>query len=117
MELLQDHKAELLVVRLKGELDLSNTGHCKKELERVLKREPEISTIIFNLAEIDFIDSTGIGMILQKIRQMESRGGEIILTNLDGHLKNILQMAGVLRLVSVFSTEKAAWNLYRREVK
>ena len=51
------------VLALSGEIDISNVASIETEVETVLARSPE--RLVFDLSQLDFIDSSGIAMLLR----------------------------------------------------
>jgi anti-sigma B factor antagonist len=50
------------VVRLSGEIDLSNAQAVRSAVEPVVRRAP--AQVVFDLAELDFLDSSGLAVLL-----------------------------------------------------
>jgi len=57
--------------------------------------------IVVNLAEIDYIDSAGIGMIVGKLKTVRERNGDMKLLNLNTRGQRVF---GITKLVFVFET-------------
>jgi len=51
------------IVALTGEIDMSNVESLRRLIEPVVARSPE--RVIFDLAELTFMDSSGIALLLQ----------------------------------------------------
>ena len=60
-----------------------------------------IKLVLFNLAEVKFVNSTGLGMLLTAVSKTRNAGGELALCNLPEQMKKLLQMT---KLESVFNT-------------
>jgi anti-sigma B factor antagonist len=57
--------------------------------------------IVVNLAEVDYIDSAGIGMVVGKLKTVRERGGDMKLLNLNTRGQRVF---GITKLVFVFET-------------
>ncbi|HVQ40952.1 MAG TPA: STAS domain-containing protein [Vicinamibacterales bacterium] len=71
--------------------------------------------IVVNLAEVDYIDSAGIGMVVGKLKTVRERGGDMKLLNLNTRGQRVF---GITKLVFVFETfdnEKAAVRSFSSE--
>ncbi len=104
MELQLEKKKEVLIAKPFGELDLHTVPFVKGRLEWELSSNPHINTLILDFQRLNFIDSTGIGLILGRIRKLKGRGGKMVVTGLTGHMRKVLTMAGVLGLVTERTT-------------
>ena len=71
--------------------------------------------IVVNLAEVDYIDSAGIGMVVGKLKTVRERGGDMKLLNLNTRGQRVF---GITKLVFVFETfdnERAAVKSFTPE--
>ena len=60
-----------IVVRLSGELDLYNAQLVRDALLTAAKREPE--RLVVELSEVTFIDSTGLGVLIEARTKLKNR--------------------------------------------
>jgi len=96
-----------LIVRLKGELDHHTSIVFRQAVEKELEKEI-IQNLIINMENLTFMDSSGIGVILGRYRQVKARGGKVIICGLGKHNQKILEMGGLLKLIPVSSDEQKA---------
>ena len=108
MELSLERHGNALVAKFLGDLDLHTVPDVKRELEWEITGDPDINILIIDFNKLHFIDSTGIGLLLGRLRELEKRGGEMVFTGLNIHMRKILTIAGVLGLVKVQPTVKKA---------
>jgi anti-anti-sigma factor len=72
------HEADMVVVRLDGELDLASAPLLESELER-----PEVvaaATLVLDLRDLKFIDSTGLRTIFTAHARSDEREQEFAVT-------------------------------------
>ena len=96
-----------LIVRLKGELDHHSAGIFRESVGKELAKEIH-QNLILNLANLTFMDSSGIGVILGRYKQVKDKGGRVIICGLDKHHRRILQLGGLLTIIPAYSGEKQA---------
>ena len=65
-----------LLVRLSGEIDLSNAHEVQHELERAVQESPRV---VIDLADVQYLDSQGLRLIKQLHDSVKSNGGELQL--------------------------------------
>src|SRR3989442_12487633 len=63
---------DVTVVALLGELDASNVPQFKRHIAPVLEAS---SKVVFDVGQLQFIDSSGLGAILSCLRQVNAAGG------------------------------------------
>lgn len=100
-------RGQVLVVHLPKELDHHNCRNLKYETDLLLA-ENYISRIVFDFSGTEFMDSSGIGVLLGRYKQMEKSGGRIAIYGVGIQVSRILNIGGVLRLVQTFDTKEAA---------
>ncbi len=100
-------KEGVLVISLEGNLLGENTNGPVMEL---LKQNIEAGTkkVLFNLSEMKFINSTGLGMLMTALSKTRNAGGELALCGLPEQMRKLLQMTKLETLFPVYSDEAAA---------
>jgi anti-sigma B factor antagonist len=87
---------ESCMLRLEGELDLSNANTLSGELARVATGP--VSTIVLDLGGLTFVDSTGISCLVQAARSYRDRPRLRILRP-SGEVGRVLALTGVDRVL------------------
>ena len=69
-----------LTIALRGEIDHHAAREMRRELDEVIERsQPEL--LIIDMENVGFMDSSGIGLILGRLRAVRACGGDIIIKN------------------------------------
>lgn len=94
MPLIIKEEQENLAAFLKGELDHHHTERLREEIdaETRAKRPKEL---ILDFKEVEFMDSSGIGLVLGRYRLMQELEGKLVLRNLPRHLQRVMRVAGI----------------------
>lgn len=104
-------KQDTIFTRFKGELDESTAKDVRQKLSELLKKY-NIKHIVFNLEKLDFMDSSGIGMIIGRYNQVIERNGSIILCEINQNIERIVLMSGLLKICTLRESEASArWFL------
>ena len=106
MEVFLTERENNLVVRLKGEFDLHTADYFKAKLKDKLNKS--INNLILNLDSIKFIDSSGLGAILSKYKEINKQGGDLVITNVTPQVERIFELSGILNIIDIYSSEKEA---------
>ena len=64
--------------------------------------------IVLNLADVSYIDSSGLGELVACYLLAQRHGGTIKLANLDGRMKDVLVLTRLLSLFESHSSEREA---------
>ncbi|MCX8007208.1 MAG: STAS domain-containing protein [Coriobacteriia bacterium] len=86
------------VLTLAGDLDYSECASFRMTVDRVLKDAPQGA--IVDLSRIDYMDSSGLGLLLSLSKEFGASGGRLVLVTNDV-VDNILDLT---RLSGIFST-------------
>lgn len=98
-----------LFVRLKGELDQQTCNEMRIHLCEIIDKY-DVKNLVFNLAELDFMDSSGIGIIIGRYNQLKLKGGKIILCSLNRYVEKIVILSGLPRICGIKDSEAQAFD-------
>lgn len=102
-------KKDTLFIRLKGELD-HHTSIELRERINILMSEYHIKNIVFNMKELGFMDSSGIGVILGRYNQVKRENGILIVCNLNNTIERIIRLSGLYKILVIAKDEEQAEN-------
>ena len=92
-----------LIVKLEGEIDHHSSTDIRDGLDRMIA-ENKPKTLILELADIDFMDSSGLGLVLGRYRRLAEIGSLMFIKNPGTRTEKILSMAGVDKLIKIIKT-------------
>lgn len=96
-----------LLAEIAGELDHHSAALIKEELDEKLRSTNAVN-IIFDLSNLDFMDSSGIGVIMGRYKKTRTLGGQCIVCTKNAQIIRILEMAGIDKIIKFApSAEKA----------
>jgi anti-sigma B factor antagonist len=98
---------DILVVAIAGRITM---GRECKHLEWTtdsLIREAH-RKVVFDLAGVTYIDSTGIGIIMMSAGQLKEVGGQLRVAGAKGHVEEVLKMTNVDKVVGLHPSIDAA---------
>jgi anti-anti-sigma factor len=92
-ELTVERRAQDVVLILRGELDLAAKEHYEQELGKL--EDESLESLIVDLRELRFIDSTGIKLLLRTFRDSEVNGFTVSFVKGSGQVPELLEATGV----------------------
>lgn len=93
-----------LCLRLSGDIDHHAVASVRKEIDAlIVKNRPK--TLIMDLEKIDFMDSSGLGFVLGRLRKMNDIGGGLLVLNPAPRVNDMLKMAGADKLLKIAYSE------------
>lgn len=88
----------VLLVRVKGEMDMATAERMRKSIDDRLQQD-KTQYLLLNLTGVSFIDSSGIGVILGRYRYLNRMGGKMAIVNPQVTVKRVLETAGIPKLI------------------
>lgn len=102
-----EKKGSVLCVRLEGELDHHTAELLRTKVDEKIN-ENEIRHIILNLEMLSFMDSSGLGVILGRYKQIKNNGGEMVVCAISPAVKRLFEMSGLFKIVRLEENEQCA---------
>lgn len=102
-----ESKGDVLCIRLQGELD-HHTAEALKEKATLAIESREIKHIILNLEQLSFMDSSGLGVILGRYKQIKNLQGEMVVCAISPSIKRLFEMSGLFKIIQEESSENNA---------
>lgn len=103
MEVEVSYQGVYLMIGLSGELDQHMADRIRSRIDYGLLKEG-IKNIIFDFTEVSFMDSSGIGMLLNRYKQVKRLGGNLYLTGCSKAILRIIKLSGLDRIVILRDT-------------
>lgn len=85
---------ETVVIRLFGELDHHAVEQIRAKISTAIF-QGAVTTIIWNLEGLSFMDSSGVGLVLGRMRELEAVAGRTILLNPSPTMRKVFQFSGL----------------------
>ncbi|MCL6560524.1 MAG: anti-sigma F factor antagonist [Firmicutes bacterium] len=98
---------ETMVVRPSGELDLAVADSLRGTLEEALDGQP-VRNLVFNLARVTFIDSSGLGVLLGRYKRVSRNGGHVYIVGAQPQVRRIIELSGLFRIMGEYPSEVEA---------
>lgn len=87
-----------LYVLLSGELDEHTATTTRIQLDEIFTAKG-FTQIIIDLSELDFMDSTGIGVLIGRYKKMKDKHIPIFICNPSTHAEKIFKMTGLYEIM------------------
>jgi anti-sigma B factor antagonist len=98
---------DVTVVDAVGRITLGEGASTFRDTIRDLVSKGQ-KKLLLNLAEVSYIDSSGIGEMVSGFTTVTNQGGQVKLLNLTKRVKDLLQITKLYTVFEVFDDEAAA---------
>jgi anti-sigma B factor antagonist len=100
-------EGRISVIAIRGELDMNTAPELDRELEAALSEAD--ASIVLDLSECEFIDSTGIALIVRAWRRLNEEGDRrLVLCCINQQVQRLLTITGVDDSISMHEQREAA---------
>lgn len=112
MEIKARQKDSVIILDLSGHIDVNSAnfvevvGQCIRD---------GYNDILCNFEEVDFIDYLGISAIVIAYKEVINSQGRMKFTNIPSHLKGTLSIAGIDRVIEIYTTEEQAVDSFKED--
>src|SRR5664280_930404 len=96
-----EQRREVWILSLSGELDYAECSGFRMQIDRMLKALPP--AVVIDLSALDYLDSSGLGLLLSLSREYGSSGGRMALVT-NKTVDSILEITRLNGIFSVFRT-------------
>ena len=98
---------DALIATVRGEIDLHNSPELRTALLDLLTRTNP-KKLVLNLAQVPYMDSSAIAVLVEMLQKLRRAGGKIFLTNLQPRVKGLLEIARLDSIFVLVATEEEA---------
>jgi len=106
MEIVTNERDGVVTLSLKGRLDFSSSTTLK---ERVLDQMNEgRRQFVVNMAQVDFINSSGLGTLVSVLKEVRLAKGRLVLVNLGTYVQEIFEITQLSHIFEICSSEEEA---------
>jgi len=93
--IVKDH----LVIKLFGELDHHNAMEVRTKIDDKIDRE-KIYKVIIDFRDVSFMDSSGLGMLINRYKKVVEHGGELYIVNTNERVDKIFTVSGIYKIIN-----------------
>ncbi len=113
MQIAERESGAVTVLDLSGKITLGEDGNLLKDkLQSLLHQNKK--NILFNLAQVSYVDSAGLGAIVSAYTTVTREGGSLKLANVTKKLQDLLSITKLLTVFETFDSEDEAVRSYKK---
>ena len=105
-----------LTIFLPKEVDHHNAEEIRKEADQVIAKK-HIKHVIFDFSSTNFMDSSGIGVIMGRYKKVLFLGGHVAVTNVGKNINRVLKFSGLYNIVSLHQSNTEALECFSGKKK
>ena len=95
-----DIAQEIMTAHIIGDIDHHNAKEMRETIDdNVIKSQ--VKELELDFRDVSFMDSSGIGLVMGRYKLMQSLGGKVAVTNVSAHIRKVMILAGLDKLVVI----------------
>lgn len=93
------------IVGFHGRLSAADAGSVSDELHRIL--ETGGKNISIDMAELDFVDSSGLSVLISTLKTARRDGGDLVLLNVNPRIMALLELTRLNEIIDIFEDQES----------
>ena len=103
---------DVLLIEMSGRLDSPSAGETEDRLLNIV--EGKDGPVLLKLERLEYMTSVGLRVIVRLAKLLQERGGELMICNVRGLVKEAFEIFGLQDLTKIYDTEKEAFAAVAR---
>lgn len=101
------NKGTTLVINIIGELDHHSAEYIRQKIDNEMIKSRN-KNIILDFTKLSFMDSSGIGVIMGRYKNIHRLNGKMLIVNKSLQIDKLLEMSGLKKIVPIYNDTEAA---------
>ncbi|NLC78869.1 MAG: anti-sigma factor antagonist [Ruminococcaceae bacterium] len=90
----------VLTIYLRQDIDHHTAAEIRRGIDDEIAHAMPLCTVL-NFSEVEFMDSSGVGLVMGRLKLMSQLGGELKLAGVNRVCERILDLSGILEIVEI----------------
>lgn len=101
-------EGDTIVVALQGEIDMHHTPAVHSALADAYRKKP--ARLVVNLENVTYMDSSGIGALVEALRKVKAYNGKLVLCGLNERVHSVFEITRLDQFFTVVPSEQEAMS-------
>ena len=104
-------RGDITVIAVQGDIEFDDALELNDILKSLLEKDR--IKLVFNLKKCNYIDSSGLGALVEGLKESHRRAGDLRLCYLNGDFKDVLTMTRTIKYFQIYNDEESAIDSYK----
>ncbi|MDF2840043.1 MAG: spoIIAA [Clostridia bacterium] len=93
-----------LIIRIDGDIDHHTCDEIRSKIDNeIMRRNPK--DIIFDMKNVNFMDSSGIGVIIGRYKLVMAKSGVAAMINVKPQIQRVYDICGLKKIIPIYENE------------
>jgi len=106
MDIWEDRQGEIVILAVHGKLDAATSPLFEERVRPLI--EGGERNFLLDFAHLDYISSAALRRLLLLAKKADDAGGKVVLTSLQGSIREIFEMAGFTQIFPLYTSREEA---------
>ena len=97
-----EERGDVAVLAVSGEVDVATVPRLREQLHGLVASGTP--RIVGDLDAVDFLDSTGLGVLVGALKRVRANGGELALVCTAPRIRKVFEVTGLTKVFSLFDS-------------
>lgn len=112
MEINTRQESGVIVIIPEGEIDISVTDSLRDKLKGLT--DEKRMAILIDMSAVPYIDSSGLGVLVEAMQEMGKYGAELKLAHLTDDVKKVFELTRLNKFFTIFGRESDALDSFKK---
>jgi anti-sigma B factor antagonist len=105
-QLIKEKKGEVVVFKIEGDVEFDDSIQLNETFIQTIAEGS--AKIVIDLGECNYIDSSGLGALVEGLKSTQKANGDLRLASLNEDFKEILMMTRIIKYFQIFDNTESA---------
>jgi len=105
-------RGEVVVLDISGEIDLYNAPEIKDIVNKLIEQKKY--SVVINLKEVTYIDSSGIGALISSLSNLKKYQGGLKIINVFASVKKVFELTKLTSFFEIYDSEDEAVKAFQQ---
>jgi anti-sigma B factor antagonist len=101
-----ESRSPYTVLSVKGEIDVYTAPRLREKLVELVSEGHR--KVVVDLEAVDFLDSTGLGVLVGGLKRLRSHGGDLMLVSTQARILKVFEITGLTAVFRISSSVEEA---------
>jgi stage II sporulation protein AA (anti-sigma F factor antagonist) len=111
MQISEEKKGSVLILSLSGRVEMLTSPQLKETIISHINLNEH--QILFDLSELEYISSSGLGVLLHAAKMLQVKNGRVVLCALKAHIEEVFKICGFDNVFPIFDSREQALQAFQ----
>jgi len=106
MKITKTTQQDVVICHINGDIDINSSPGIRKTFAELTASQQK--KVVINLAEVSYIDSSGLATLVEMLKKIKSYGGRLRLSNLADKVKGLFEITKLEKIFEIYETAEQA---------